>query len=170
MLLGLLREEEGLGARTLGALGVTLDHARERVVAAVGRGEGGTTGQIPFTPRAKQTLELSLREANALGHSHIGTEHVLLALARQDAGVGAGILHELGFDADRVHAEVLSQLGGRRPGVGAVRAVHPGWPAAENVPARRRSLPQVGSIVVGWVLFGVALGFGILVGWAIWGA
>src|SRR4051795_13362650 len=92
LLLGLLREEEGLAARVLGELGVTLEGSREQVANIVGEGDEGTTGQIPFTPRAKRVLELSLSEATALGHGYVGTEHLLLGMAREGSGVAARIL------------------------------------------------------------------------------
>ncbi len=113
LLLGLLREADGLGARTLRGLGVTEEAAREQVRALVGQGESGTTtGQIPFTPRGKQVLELSLREALRLGHNHIGTEHVLLGLVRLDGGTASAVLHALGHDGETVRNEVMRQLVG----------------------------------------------------------
>jgi ATP-dependent Clp protease ATP-binding subunit ClpC len=88
----LLREEEGLGARGLESFGVTLDRVREHVLGIFGRGNEPSAGQIPFTPRAKRTLEVALREALSLGHNHIGTEHLLLAVAREKEGVAMRIL------------------------------------------------------------------------------
>src|ERR671916_2738785 len=98
ILLGLLREEEGLAARVLESLDITVDRVRAQVVRIVGSGEEVTSGQIPFTPRAKKVLELALREALSLGHNYIGTEHILLGLVRENEGVAARIL--LDFDAD----------------------------------------------------------------------
>src|SRR5881628_3881851 len=95
-LLGLLREEEGLAARVLGFLGITLEEARTQVVRIVGQGEEAVTDQIPFTLRANKVLELALREALSLGHNYIGTEHILLGLVRENEGVAARIL--LDFD------------------------------------------------------------------------
>src|SRR5436189_6157390 len=92
ILLGLLREEEGLAARVLESLGVALDEVRGQVSRIVGRGDEVTTGQIPFTPRAKKVLELSLREALLLGHNYIGTEHILLGIARENQGVASRLL------------------------------------------------------------------------------
>ena len=86
LLLGLLREEEGLAARVLESLEITIEAVRARVGEIIGEGDEVTGGQIPFTPRAKKVLELSLREALALGHNYIGTEHVLLALGRETTG------------------------------------------------------------------------------------
>ena len=113
LLLGLLREEQGLAARVLDALGVTVEETRARVAEIVGQSESGpVSGQIPFTPRAKKALELSLREALALGHNHIGTEHLLLGLVRETDGVGAQILFDLGPDAETIRSAVLQSLGG----------------------------------------------------------
>jgi len=92
LLLGLLREEEGVAARVLESLRVTLEEARFVVGRVVGQGDEVTTGQIPFTPRAKKVLELALREALSLGHNYIGTEHILLGLVRENEGVAARIL------------------------------------------------------------------------------
>jgi len=112
LLLGLLREQEGIASRALAALGIGIERVRVEVIRIVGRGEEATHGQIPFTPRAKKVLELGLREAQALGHNYIGTEHLLLGLAREDSGVASSILLDLGADADRVRAEVGRMLGG----------------------------------------------------------
>jgi ATP-dependent Clp protease ATP-binding subunit ClpC len=111
LLLGLLREGEGLAARALAALDVSVEEARAQVVRLVGRGDGPDvrTGQIPFTPRAKQALELGLREAMTLGHDYIGTEHVLLGLVRSE-GAGARALWELGVGPDNVRDAVLALL------------------------------------------------------------
>src|SRR5919108_5308697 len=97
LLLGLLREEEGLAARVLDALDVTIEEVRAQVARIIGQGDEFKTGQIPFTPRAKKVLELALREALSLGHDYIGTEHILLGIARENEGVAARIL--LDFDA-----------------------------------------------------------------------
>jgi ATP-dependent Clp protease ATP-binding subunit ClpC len=163
LLLGLICEEEGLGARTLESLGVTLEQTRDRVRAIVGEGEPGAavTGQIPFTPDAKHALELALREALTLGHNYIGTEHVLLGLVLAGDGVGFAILEEQGVGAERVREKVLRMLGG--PVGGSVSAMH--MPPAR----RRRRLPPFALLVTGWLLFAFALGLGVLVGWAIWG-
>jgi ATP-dependent Clp protease ATP-binding subunit ClpA len=100
ILLGLLREEEGLAARVLESLDITVEEVRAQVARIVGQGDEVTTGQIPFTPRAKKVLELALREALSLGHNYIGTEHILLGLVRENEGVASRIL--LDFDADDV--------------------------------------------------------------------
>ena len=173
LLLGLLREEEGIAARALGSLHVTIDEVRAQVERIVGRGDGdeAATGQIPFTPRAKKTLELALREGQALGHNYIGTEHILLGLARQDEGVAGQILSALGADVDTVRRHVTRLLG--RAG-GSVPVVAASWPPSENLPrphGRRHAwfLSPAEMLVAGWLLFALALGAGILVGWAIWG-
>jgi Clp amino terminal domain, pathogenicity island component len=111
LLLGLLRLDEGVAVQTLTSLGVTLRGAREQVESIVGYGEEETGAQAPFTPRAKKTLELALRESMQLGHNYIGTEHILLGLAREKEGVAASILSKLEVDADRVHREVVGRLG-----------------------------------------------------------
>jgi ATP-dependent Clp protease ATP-binding subunit ClpC len=113
LLLGLLREEEGLGARVLDSFGVTLEEVRAQVARIVGQGDEQQTGQIPFTPRAKKTLELALREAISLGHDSIGTEHILLGLVRGDKGVGVDILRGFGVASDDAHQRVIELLRGR---------------------------------------------------------
>jgi ATP-dependent Clp protease ATP-binding subunit ClpA len=108
ILLGLLAEGEGLAARALAALEIGLDTARELVAEILGEGSGQPpSGHIPFTPRTKKVLELSLREAQRLGDSYIGTEHILLGLAREGEGVGVQVLDRLGASKDRVLAQVL---------------------------------------------------------------
>ncbi|MDQ3999422.1 MAG: ATP-dependent Clp protease ATP-binding subunit, partial [Actinomycetota bacterium] len=114
LLLGLLREDEGVAARALGSLNVTLDEVREQVESIVGYGEEGSGGQAPFTPRSKKVLELALREALQLGHNYIGTEHILLGLVRESEGVAARVLSNLGVDPDKVRREVVRMLGGER--------------------------------------------------------
>jgi ATP-dependent Clp protease ATP-binding subunit ClpA len=121
ILLGLLREEEGLAARVLESLDVTVEEVRMQVARIIGQGDELTTGQIPFTPRAKKVLELSLREALALGNNYIGTEHVLLGLARENQGVAARILLDFGADAERIRNEVIRMLSG--PGQPSAQAV-----------------------------------------------
>jgi ATP-dependent Clp protease ATP-binding subunit ClpC len=108
ILLGLLSEGEGIAAQALASLEITLDAAREQVAEIIGAGTGPPPGHIPFTSRTKKVLELSLREAQRLGDSYIGTEHILLGLTREGEGVGAQILVRLGASTDRVLAEVLT--------------------------------------------------------------
>ena len=119
ILLGLLREEEGLAARVLESLDITVEEVRAQVARIVGQGDEVTTGQIPFTPRAKKVLELALREALSLGHNYIGTEHILLGLVRENEGVAARILLDFDADSDKIRNEVIRMLsgpGGRRQG------------------------------------------------------
>src|SRR5262249_52868724 len=129
--LGLLREEEGVAASALGSLEITADAVRTKVQEIVGFGEETATGQIPFTPRAKKVLELALREALRIGHNYIGTEHILLGLARENNGVAARILVALGADSERIRDEVLNVLGPYRVGSPAGRGRRWRWPRAE---------------------------------------
>jgi ATP-dependent Clp protease ATP-binding subunit ClpA len=110
ILLGLLREEEGLAARVLQSFEITVERVRAQVVRIVGSGEEVTAGQIPFTPRAKKVLELSLREALSLGHNYIGTEHILLGLGREGEGVAVRILLDCGADAETIRNEMIRML------------------------------------------------------------
>jgi len=110
LLLGLLREEEGLAARVLESLGITVERVREAVVQIVASGEKVTSDQIPFTPRAKKVLEHALREALSLGHNYIGTEHLLLGLLHEDEGVAMRVLVEFGTDAEKIRTEVMRML------------------------------------------------------------
>src|SRR5438132_1070181 len=122
ILLGLLREEEGLAARVLESLDITVEEVRAQVARIVGQGDEVTTGQIPFTPRAKKVLELALREALSLGHNYIGTEHILLGLVRENEGVAARILLDFDADADKIRNEIIRMLSGpgrRQQGGGA---------------------------------------------------
>jgi ATP-dependent Clp protease ATP-binding subunit ClpA len=107
ILLGLLAEGEGLAFQALASLGISMDAAREQVAEIIGEGTGQPSGHIPFTPRTKKVLELSLREAQRLGDSYIGTEHILLGLAREGEGVGAQVMDRLGAGKDRVLAQVM---------------------------------------------------------------
>jgi ATP-dependent Clp protease ATP-binding subunit ClpC len=121
ILLGLLREEEGLAARVLESLDITVEEVRAQVARIVGQGDEVTTGQIPFTPRAKKVLELALREALSLGHNYIGTEHILLGLVRENEGVAARILLDFDADAEKIRNEIIRMLSGpgrRQQGTG----------------------------------------------------
>ena len=115
ILLGLLRMEEGLAARVLESLNVAVEDVRAQVARIVGEGEEVAAGQIPFTPRAKKVLELSLREAISLGHNYIGTEHILLGIMRENEGVAARILLDFGVDAETVRTAVLGLVGVEEP-------------------------------------------------------
>lgn len=110
LLLGLIREEEGIAARVLASHDVTLEEVRAEVARIIGPGEGNPVGQIPFTPRAKRVLEHALREAISLGHNWIGTEHVLLGLSDEDEGVATRILLDFAVGHEQVRAEVLRLL------------------------------------------------------------
>jgi ATP-dependent Clp protease ATP-binding subunit ClpA len=112
ILLGLLREDEGVAARALASLGVTAEEARERVESIVGYGNEGPGPQVPFTPRSKKVLELALREALQLEHNYIGTEHILLGLVRENEGVAARVLSDLGVGPDDVRRELVGMLPG----------------------------------------------------------
>jgi ATP-dependent Clp protease ATP-binding subunit ClpC len=124
ILLGLLREEEGLAARVLEGLEITVEEVRAQVIRIVGSGEEVTSGQIPFTPRAKKVLELALREALSLGHNYIGTEHILLGLVRENEGVAARILADFDADSEKIRNEIIRMLSGpgRRQGQGQAGA------------------------------------------------
>jgi ATP-dependent Clp protease ATP-binding subunit ClpA len=111
LLLGLLREQHGVGGEALASLGLTLEGARDSVRRIVGEGSGSPAAQIPFSPRAKKALELALREAIRLGHEHIGTEHILLGLSRQPDGAAATIVLEAGVVPEAIRARVLDRLG-----------------------------------------------------------
>ena len=162
LLLGLLREEDGVAARVLDGLDVDLDRARSEVAQIIGEGDMVREGEIPFTPRAKKVLELALREALSLGHNYIGTEHFLLAVARENDGVAAQVLLSLGVDAEAV-----------RDAVGGTLAVVPTVSVRPRPFARlrrrRRRRWDATAMLVGWALFAVALSLGLLLGWLIWG-
>ena len=123
VLLGLIREGEGVAAKALQSLNISLDEVRAQVVEIIGEGQGAPQGHIPFTPRAKKIIEYAMREGLQLGHSYIGTEHLLLGLTREPEGVAAQVLTKLGADMDRVRSQVnnlLSGFQGKEPvGVGA---------------------------------------------------
>ena len=112
ILLGLIHEGEGVAARALEGLGINLESVRSQVVEIIGQGSQAPTGHIPFTPRAKKVLELSLREALQLGHNYIGTEHILLGLIREGEGVAAQVLRKLGAELHKVRQTVIQLLSG----------------------------------------------------------
>src|SRR6478735_6636751 len=138
ILLGLLREEEGLAARVLDTLDITVEEVRAQVARIVGQGDEVTTGQIPFTPRAKKVLELALREALSLGHNYIGTEHILLGLVRENEGVAARILLDFDADAEKIRNEIIRMLSG--PG----RRTQSGGAAGEKGQKSSKLLDQFG--------------------------
>ena len=163
LLLGLLREDEGLAGRVLVDLGISLEDVRAQVARIIGAGDEAATGQIPFTPRAKKVLELSLREAMALGHNYIGTEHILLGLLRENEGVAVRILLGLGVDAEKIRNEIVRKLGPSPASTLAFQRM------PRSSASLRNAVPSVGVLIAAWALGAVTLGAGILVGWAIWG-
>jgi len=110
ILLGLIHEGEGVAAASLESLGISLEAVRQQIEGIIGQGRAAPTGHIPYTPRAKKVLELSLREALQLGHNHIGTEHILLGLIREGRGAAAQVLVRLGADLARVREQVIRML------------------------------------------------------------
>jgi ATP-dependent Clp protease ATP-binding subunit ClpC len=112
ILLGLVHEGEGVAAKAMAAMEISLEAVRQQVEEIIGRGKEAQAGHIPFTPRAKKVLELSLRESLQLGHDYIGTEHILLGLIREGEGVAAQVLVRLGADLNRVRQQVIQLLDG----------------------------------------------------------
>ncbi|WP_372595302.1 ATP-dependent Clp protease ATP-binding subunit [Actinotalea sp.] len=139
ILLGLIHEGEGVAAKALESLGISLDAVRSQVQEIIGEGQQAPSGHIPFTPRAKKVLELSLREALQLGHNYIGTEHILLGLIREGEGVAAQVLGKLGADLNRVRQQVIQLLSGYQ----GKEAVAAGGPA-EGTPSGSAVLDQFG--------------------------
>jgi hypothetical protein len=126
ILLGLIHEGEGVAAKALESLGISLEAVREKVEETSGPAGSAPTGSPPFTPRAKKVLELSLREALQLGHNYIGTEHMLLGLVREGEGVAAQVLISLGADLARVRQQVIQLLLGYQGREGALDEPIPG--------------------------------------------
>ncbi|HYN30787.1 MAG TPA: ATP-dependent Clp protease ATP-binding subunit [Dermatophilaceae bacterium] len=144
ILLGLIHEGEGVASKALESLGISLESVREQVQEIIGQGQQAPTGHIPFTPRAKKVLELSLREALQLGHNYIGTEHILLGLIREGEGVAAQVLVKLGADLSRVRQQVIQLISGYQGGKeGAPAGAGPSG-AAEGTPAGSLVLDQFG--------------------------
>jgi ATP-dependent Clp protease ATP-binding subunit ClpC len=115
ILLGLIHEDEGIAAKSLKSLDISLEGVCSQVEEIISRGRIASTGHIPFTPRAKKVMELSLREALQLGHNYIGTEHILLGLIREGEGTGALVLVKLGAELTRVRQQVIQILAGYQP-------------------------------------------------------
>ena len=115
LLLGLIHEGDGVAAKALESLGISLQAVRQQVEEIIGRGQQVPSEGIPFTPRAKKVLELSLRESKQLGHTYIGTEHILLGLIREGDGVAAQVLVRLGADLNRVRLQVIQLISGQQP-------------------------------------------------------
>ncbi len=139
ILLGLIHEGEGVAAKALESLGISLEGVRQQVEEIIGQGQQAPSGHIPFTPRAKKVLELSLREALQLGHNYIGTEHILLGLIREGEGVAAQVLVKLGADLNRVRQQVIQLLSGYQ----GKEPVAPGA-AGEGAPSTSLVLDQFG--------------------------
>jgi ATP-dependent Clp protease ATP-binding subunit ClpC len=171
LLLGLLRED-GAAARALDEFDVTFEEVQAQVARIIGQGDEVTTGQIPFTPRAKKVLELSLREALDNGDNYIGPEHILLGMVREGDGVAARILMDFAR-LEEIRAAALAVAAGRPREERASRSQLS--TLAPEVIEELMLRGAVGSkralslLVVGWLLFAVALGAGLLIGWAIWG-
>jgi ATP-dependent Clp protease ATP-binding subunit ClpC len=146
ILLGLIHEGEGVAARGLESLGINLEAVRNQVVETIGQGSQAPTGHIPFTPRAKKVLELSLREALQLGHNYIGTEHILLGLIREGEGVAAQVLQKLGAELHKVRQTVIQLLSG--PQAEESSGSHPGGSgrgsSSEGSPGGSTVLDQFG--------------------------
>src|SRR5690606_22088067 len=130
ILLGLIHEGEGVAAKALESLGISLDAVRSQVEEIIGPGGSSPSGHIPFTPRAKKVLELSLREALQLGHNYIGTEHILLGLIHEGEGVAAKALESLGISLDAVRSQVEEIIG---PGGSSPSGHIPFTPRAKKV-------------------------------------
>jgi ATP-dependent Clp protease ATP-binding subunit ClpC len=141
ILLGLIHEGEGVAAKALESLGISLEGVRQQVEEIIGQGQQAPSGHIPFTPRAKKVLELSLREALQLGHNYIGTEHILLGLIREGEGVAAQVLVKLGADLNRVRQQVIQLLSGYQ---GKEPAAAGTGPAGESAPSTSLVLDQFG--------------------------
>ncbi|MDN5716050.1 MAG: ATP-dependent Clp protease ATP-binding subunit [Janibacter sp.] len=145
ILLGLIHEGEGVASKALESLGISLDAVREQVQDIIGPGQQAPSGHIPFTPRAKKVLELSLREALQLGHNYIGTEHILLGLIREGEGVATQVLVKLGADLGRVRQTVIQLISGYQGGKeGQAAGVGAGAGPAEGQPAGSLVLDQFG--------------------------
>ena len=157
LLLGLLREGEGVGAKALGALQISLEETRQRVAEMIGTGSASDPASSPpFTPRAKKVLELSLREALQIGHNYIGTEHLLLGLVREGDGVAARVLVASGADLARVRQQVMELLSGSEVPIGTSPQVPRGLGWGRRRRARLaacsfcgRRAPDTGRLVAG---------------------
>ncbi|MGI8763717.1 MAG: ATP-dependent Clp protease ATP-binding subunit [Ilumatobacteraceae bacterium] len=147
ILLGLIHEGEGVAAKALESLGISLEAVRNQVAEIIGQGGSSPSGHIPFTPRAKKVLELSLREALQLGHNYIGTEHILLGLIREGEGVAAQVLVKLGADLSRVRQQVIQLLSGYQGPAGQSESssagVGPGGGGGKDDPVSEKGGSQI---------------------------
>jgi ATP-dependent Clp protease ATP-binding subunit ClpC len=171
LLIGLLREG-GTTANALEQFNVTVDEARAQVARIIGHGDEATTGQIPFTPRAKKVLELSLREALDNSESYIRPEHILLGLLREGEGVAARILMDFAH-LEEIRTAALAVAAGRpreeRGSRSQLSTLAPEVIEGLMLGAAGQHMKTLTLLAVGWLLFAVALGIGVLIGWAIWG-
>jgi Clp amino terminal domain, pathogenicity island component/UvrB/uvrC motif len=143
LLLGLISEGEGVAARALKSLEISLDAVRQQVEEIIGQGQQAPSGHIPFTPRAKKVLELSLRESKQLGQNYIGTEHILLGLIREGDGVAAQVLVRLGAELNRVRQQVIQLLHGYpAEEAGVVRLAEPELRLLPGVKVRLEAIEQ----------------------------
>ena len=147
ILLGLIHEGEGVAAKALESLGISLEAVRQQVEEIIGQGQQAPSGHIPFTPRAKKVLELSLREALQLGHNYIGTEHILLGLIREGDGVAAQVLVKLGADLNRARQQVVQLLHGYQ----GEDVTGEGLPLSDDPPSRVDSLDRRLAAIERWV-------------------
>jgi ATP-dependent Clp protease ATP-binding subunit ClpA len=147
ILLGLIHESEGVAAKALKSLGISLETVRQQVEAIVGSGQQAPSGHIPFTPRGKKVLELAVREARALRHDYIGTEHILLGLVREDSGVAAQVLVALGADLNRVRQQVIQLLQGHQ----GKDLIGEGSPLPDDAVARADPLDRRLAAIERWV-------------------
>ena len=184
LLLGLLRDQDGIAARVLDSLDITAEEVRAQIRRIVGEDDDVTTGQIPFTPRAKKVLEFSLREAESRGDDYIGTEHILLGIAAENEGVAARILLDFDVDGETIRREVLhSRIGKgrseRTPSEPGERGVSPSAVLATSHVSRGVSYggraPWWQPVAIrahlwfGMLLGALLFGAGLLVGHLIWG-
>ena len=173
LLLGLGREG-GTAAEVLESLDITVEEVRAQVARLIGAGEQPPSGQIPFTPRTKKVLELALREALSLGHSYVGTEHILLGLVRENDGVAARILADFGADPELVRNRVIRRVGGSEARTSDVAISVDTTVVGERFEASRRRARRAMLVTQAPLLLAIvfaAVGFplGLLFGWLIWG-
>ncbi len=172
LLLGLVRQQDTVAQQALGSLGITLQEVRGEVGRIVGEGQRPALGQIPFAPRAKKVLELSLREAIALENNYIGPEHILLGLIREEEGVAARILNHAGAHPETIRHAVFRLLGTEPPDGYEHRMASTGRESRLIVPAQHgwsERLPLLLTPVVPMLLGALLFGGGLLIGWLIWG-